>query len=108
MPRKLLTDEERAERKRKSWDKILNGQRREGVTPGNPDDWINAFRSRFGFGDITFRGAISAAVTYFGLVSGFTLGDLKSAFKKKIRQVHPDYGGSDEESRKCLSYYDEL
>lgn len=108
MPRKLLTPEERVARKKASWDRILNGQRREGSAPGTPEDWIRAFNARFG--GISMPRVVNSggAWGYFGLQKGATAAEVKRAFARKILVVHPDHGGTAEAARECIAHYESL
>ena len=108
MPRPCLTDAERRERRRAGWDRVLNGQRRPGSVPGSPEDWVRTFRERFGLVAEIAAGPVDAALAYFGLRAGADFAAIRSAFRRRVRQVHPDCGGTDEETRRCLSYFEAI
>lgn len=102
-----LTPEQREERRRERWRRVIDGQRRPGNTVPKVDDVADDFRARFG-GTATESVTTDRALLYFGLREGFTRADLKSAFRRKIMVVHPDHGGSVAEAQRCISIYDVL
>lgn len=104
--RPRLTDEERAQRKRDSWNAILN-QTRPYKVP-TVDEFVEDFVRRFGGVAVDTRETADEMLVYFGLPTTFTLQELKTAFREKIRIVHPDKGGSLDEARKCISFYEAL
>ena len=106
--RTKLTDEERVQRKKASWDKILNGQRRPGAVPGSVSDWRKAFNLRVGLGIGNLNVNSDAILDYFGLETGYSEQELKKARKKKMFNVHPDRGGTHQEVLECNELYEEL
>lgn len=54
--------------------------------------------------------AVVAALVYFGFSTHATPTaiELKSAWKAKIKLLHPDTGGSDEAAKECNLHYDQL
>ena len=106
--RTKLTDEERKQRKKDSWDKILNGQRRPGAVPGSVEGWRKAFNLRVGLGIGNLNVNSDAILDYFGLEAGYGEQELKKARKKKMFNVHPDRGGTHQEVLECTELYEEL
>mgnify|MGYP001618457373 CR=1 FL=1 len=104
--RPRLTDEERAQRKRDSWNAILS-QTRPYKVP-TVDEFVEDFVRRFGGVAVNTRETADEMLVYFGLPTTFTFQELRSKFREKISVVHPDHGGSLDEARKCLSFYEAL
>ena len=106
--RRILTDEERDARRKARVAAVLN-QRRPYAVP-TADEWVDEFRRRFGNGDaMGLVGGRAEAFAYFGLdAETATATRIKTAFRRKIFDVHPDRGGSEEEARRCLCYYNVL
>jgi hypothetical protein len=92
-----------------NWDRILNGQRRPGVTArGSRESWQRAFRIRMMLEGNYVSPKDNFVLSYFGLSEGFSLAELKKAWRKKMFEVHPDRGGSNEEVHECNRLYEEL
>lgn len=49
------------------------------------------------------RTNVSPDMALLGLQPGFTSADLKAAFARKIRETHPDVGGSEEAVRAVIA-----
>jgi len=93
----------------KSWDKILNGQRRPGSTVrGNRESWQRAFRIRMMLDGELVSPKDNFVLSYFSLKEGFSEIELKKAWKRKMFEVHPDRGGSHDETLECNRLYEEL
>jgi len=101
MPRKRLTDEERAERKRKAWDPN-QFKKRSGA--GNADQWKRAAAHLTSDDD--------SAAEYLAVLGlnelPKTLADLKKARRIAMQKVHPDLGGTEKEAQAVNQAYEHL
>lgn len=105
--RRILTDEERKQRKRDAWAKLdENCKRQSGERRGTPDDWKKAFFSKLGKEFATDN----ENLCLLGLKEmPSTLKALTRAWKTKMREVHPDReGGSHEACVVVNAAYEEL
>lgn len=52
--------------------------------------------------------SIEKAIAYFNLAKGFTKEELKGAYRRKLKEVHPDCGGTNDEFLKAQSLFELL
>lgn len=52
--------------------------------------------------------SIEKAIAYFNLAKGFSKEELKRAYRKKLKEVHPDCGGTQEEFLKAQDFFELL
>lgn len=104
-----LTDAERAAKRKERWARIVNQPKSVLGVGGDAEDWRAAFRARFGVGATTAAGVTgNEAELYFELPAGYSADDVRRAFKRRMRIVHPDVGGNVDEARRCIELYDLL
>lgn len=63
---------------------------------------------QYGDGRPQSRPAPSTHLTALGLQPGYTPDELKAAYRQRVRETHPDVGGSAEEFRKVQAAWEAL
>ncbi len=80
--------------------------------PGSPADWANAFKQRFSNVEIHEIIGDEDPWTILGLKPGATQDEIKTAFRRKAIETHPDrnpqLNGNTEPFRRAKAAYDKL
>jgi hypothetical protein len=85
-----------------------------GVPPagvkGDPDSWAEAFRSRIGDNAAVIEEILGDDDPWaiLGISKGASADEVKSAYRKRARQTHPDVGGTEAEFNKVNAAYERL
>ncbi len=74
---------------------------------GNPEQWAAAFNFVWDrdFAEKLFRNSTTSPWAILGVPEGSPAGVIKSAYRAKLREHHPDHGGSKEMCQKIISAY---
>ena len=76
---------------------------------GNPEEWFNTFKQRFTTEEARKIVENDSIESLLGITKrNYTFEHAQSCFRKKIMDIHPDRGGSEEEAKKVLAAWEVL
>ena len=116
MPRVLLTEEQKRERKRAAFAKVVAGKPNPSGRRGSPEVWASIADELMNeyFPGVVFTSPATASrenklLALLNLTAlPSSLEELKTARNKALMTAHPDKGGTAEATREVLRAYGEL